>query len=54
MKLFMYVEVRPHVGVVIQYIWKMLTLVVGLCCVGFITPIGVVTGDRRRKQALSV
>jgi hypothetical protein len=32
----------------------MLTLTDGLCCVGYINPIGVVTGVRRQRLALSI
>jgi hypothetical protein len=40
MKQCMHIEVRPHVE--IQGV-KMFSLV-GLCCVGFINPIGIVAG----------
>jgi hypothetical protein len=33
---------------------KMLTLFDGLCCVGFIKPIGVVAGVRKQRLALSI
>jgi hypothetical protein len=32
----------------------MLTLFGGLCCVGFMNPIGVVAGVRRQRLALSI
>jgi hypothetical protein len=33
---------------------EMLTLIGGLCCVGFINPILVVAGVRRQRLALSI
>jgi hypothetical protein len=33
---------------------EMLTLISGLCSVGFINPTGVVTGVRRRRLAISL
>jgi hypothetical protein len=33
---------------------NMLTLFDGLCCVGFLNPIGVVAGVRRQRLALSI
>jgi hypothetical protein len=33
---------------------RMLILVGGLCCVGFINPISVVAGVREQRQAVSI
>jgi hypothetical protein len=35
-------------------VWKMLILVGGLCCVGFINSNGVVAGVQRQRVALSI
>jgi hypothetical protein len=46
----MYVEVRPP-NLWRFMVWKMLTFVVGLYCVAFINPVGVVTSDRKQETS---
>jgi hypothetical protein len=50
-----YIEVRPPYVCVSRFkVWEMLTLFGGLCCVGFINPIGVAAGVQRQRLALSI
>jgi hypothetical protein len=35
-------------------VWKIVTLVIGLCCVGFINDIGVIGGVRRERDRQTV
>jgi hypothetical protein len=52
MKRCIYIDVRPP-SVWRFKVWEMLTLLGGLCCVGFINRIGV-AGVWRQRLALSV
>jgi hypothetical protein len=54
MKKCMYIEVGHHMCVWKFKVQKMLTLIVGVCCVDFVNPIGFVVDVCRQRLALSI